>query len=306
MRRADREGRQARLLRLGRRRRRRADASRTGCASAARRSTTPTASSASTQADATDWFAMWARHARQQAPASPADVQALDQLNIETSMVTLGQGGDRLRPLEPDRRLPGASTRTPLAMVPYPTRRARRRARPLPQAVDVLQRLRRRPAMPEEAAKFISFFVNDPEAAEVLGVERGMPESAAVRDALAPHARRARPGRDRLHRRASATSPGRCRRRRRPGAGEIDASLLKRVNEEVAFGASTPEDAAPSLRRRGHRTSSPARLSRWPRAARRRQSAPAAAGAAGIRSVRLARPGLGRERRRATCSCCPG
>ena len=39
--------------------------------------------------------------------------------------------------------------------------------------------------VPVEAAKFVSYFINDPAATEVLGVERGVPESAAVREALA-------------------------------------------------------------------------------------------------------------------------
>ena len=38
--------------------------------------------------------------------------------------------------------------------------------------------------VPVEAAQFVSYFINDPAATEVLGVERGVPESAAVREAL--------------------------------------------------------------------------------------------------------------------------
>lgn len=39
---------------------------------------------------------------------------------------------------------------------------------------------------PKAAAEFINFFVNDPASAKVLGVERGVPASASVRQALTP------------------------------------------------------------------------------------------------------------------------
>ena len=39
---------------------------------------------------------------------------------------------------------------------------------------------------PEEAAKFINFFVNDVEAGKILGVERGVPMSPTVREAILP------------------------------------------------------------------------------------------------------------------------
>ena len=38
----------------------------------------------------------------------------------------------------------------------------------------------------EAAAAYLSFFVNDPEAGKVLGVERGIPCVSAVRDVVAP------------------------------------------------------------------------------------------------------------------------
>jgi multiple sugar transport system substrate-binding protein len=92
------------------------------------------------------------------------------------------------------------------------------------------------------AADFISFFVNDIEAGKILGVERGVPCSAAVRDAVAPTL-------DEQNQVAlnfvanlgdllgplPASPPA--------AAGEIDQSLLDVVADEVAFGSRTPEDA---------------------------------------------------------------
>jgi multiple sugar transport system substrate-binding protein len=94
----------------------------------------------------------------------------------------------------------------------------------------------------ETAADFISFFVNDVEAGKILQVERGIPCSAAVRDAVAPLL-------DEQNQIAlnfvsslgdllgplPASPPN--------AAGEIDQSLIDVLADEVAFGARTPEDA---------------------------------------------------------------
>ncbi len=97
-------------------------------------------------------------------------------------------------------------------------------------------------AQKEAAADFINFFVNDLEAGKILGVERGVPCSAAVRAAVTPTL-------DEQNQIALnfvanlgdligplPPSPP-------PAAGEIDQSLIEVVAEEVAFGARTPEDA---------------------------------------------------------------
>jgi multiple sugar transport system substrate-binding protein len=39
---------------------------------------------------------------------------------------------------------------------------------------------------PEIAAAYINFFVNDPKAGEILGVERGVPMSQGIREAILP------------------------------------------------------------------------------------------------------------------------
>jgi multiple sugar transport system substrate-binding protein len=96
----------------------------------------------------------------------------------------------------------------------------------------------------EAAAEFLSFFVNDPEAAGVLGVERGIPCSAGVREAISP----ALSAQDQIALNFVANlgdllgplppSPP-------AAAGEIDISLLRTLSQEVAFGARSPEDAGP-------------------------------------------------------------
>jgi multiple sugar transport system substrate-binding protein len=95
----------------------------------------------------------------------------------------------------------------------------------------------------EEAAKFVSFFVNDIEAGKILGVERGIPCSKAVRDAITPT----------LDEQSQValnfvSSLGDLLGPLPPpppnAAGEIDTSLFRTLGQEVGFGGRTPEDAA--------------------------------------------------------------
>ena len=92
------------------------------------------------------------------------------------------------------------------------------------------------------AAAFINFCITDPEAGKVLGVERGIPCSAAVRDAIAPTLDEqsqialnfvANLG-DLLG--PLPSSPPNA-------AGEIDTSLLRVLSQEVAFGGRSAQDA---------------------------------------------------------------
>ena len=94
----------------------------------------------------------------------------------------------------------------------------------------------------EAAAAFLSYFVNDVEAGKVLGVERGIPCSAAVREAVAPTLSE----QDQISLNFVANlgdlvgplppSPP-------AAAGEIDTSLLRVLSQEVAFGGRSAEDA---------------------------------------------------------------
>jgi multiple sugar transport system substrate-binding protein len=192
-------------------------------------------------ADATEWFAMW-QAMRDSGACVPADLQALDQLNIETSMVSLGHAGVSFAHTNQIVGYQGLSE-TPLVMIPYPTggegSQPGQYLKP-----SMFFSAYAKTGVPAEAAKFVNYFINDPAATEVLGVERGVPESAKVRDEL----------KNTLDELSKAQidfietlgdlagplpppPPG--------GAGEI-AFLLKRVNEEVGFGT-PPEQGAEAL-----------------------------------------------------------
>ena len=101
-------------------------------------------------------------------------------------------------------------------------------------------------AQKEAAAKFLNFFVTDKDASLLLGVERGIPCSKAVRENLAPTL-------DEQSQIAlnfvSNLGPllGKLPPSPPAAAGEIDSSLFRTLSQEVAFGAKTPEVAGPEL-----------------------------------------------------------
>jgi multiple sugar transport system substrate-binding protein len=191
--------------------------------------------------DATDWFAMW-QAMRDSGACVPADLQALDQLNIETSMVSLGHAAVAFAHTNQIVGYQGIN-QSPLVMVPYPT-----------GGEGSQPGQYRKPSMffsayantgvPVEAAKFVSYFINDPAATEVLGVERGVPESAAVREALSNTLDELGKAQidfiENLGDLAGPLPPPPP-----AGAGEIQFAL-KRINEEVGFGTA-PEQGAETL-----------------------------------------------------------
>ena len=172
-------------------------------------------------------------------------------------MITLGKAAIDLRQLEPADRLPGGQ-QDKLDDDQLPAHRGGRWRRPLPQAQPVLVDRRRRRRQIEEAASSSSASSSTIlEAGKILGVERGIPCSAAVRDALAPTldaqsqialnfvVQPRRPARP-----AAAVPAGR-RRRNRPVAA-------RRTQPRKSPSAQrTPEDAGRSSSRKPP-TSSPA------------------------------------------------
>lgn len=191
----------------------------------------------------TEWFQLWA-DMRADGICVSAEDQALDTGPLENTMLALGKAA--IIPSNSN-QLVGhqAINQDRLTISSYPR-----------IAPGVGGGHYRKPSMffsvggsaanKEAAAEFLSFFVNDFEAAQVLGVERGIPCSASVREALAPS----------LDEQSQIAlnfvadlgdligplppSPP-------AAAGEIDISLLRTMSQEVAFGATTPEAAGPAF-----------------------------------------------------------
>jgi multiple sugar transport system substrate-binding protein len=94
-----------------------------------------------------------------------------------------------------------------------------------------------------EAAKIINFISTNPEAAAALGVERGVPPSAAMRAALLPNAdEMAKAQIDYIALLADRVSP--LPLPPPAGAGEIEQQLLRRTYESISIGGTRVPDAA--------------------------------------------------------------
>jgi multiple sugar transport system substrate-binding protein len=188
-----------------------------------------------------EWFTMWNQF-RDAGVIVAAEDQALDTGPLETTMLVTGKSA--LMPSNSN-QLVGyqALVKDSLNMCGYPR-----------LAAGVGGGHYRKPSMffsvggssanKEAAADFLNFFVTDPEAAKLLGVERGIPCSAAVRDVVAPTL-------DETNQIALnfVANLGDLLGPLPPpppaAAGEIDISLLRTLGQEVAFGARSPEDAGP-------------------------------------------------------------
>ncbi len=167
--------------------------------------------------DATEWFKMWSDF-RAAGICVSAEDQALDTNGpLENTMVALGNrvfddtngnGGGHYRKPSMFFSVGGSSTNK------------------------------------EAAARFVNFFVTDPEASKILGVERGIPCSAAVRNALAPTLdEQSQIALNFVANLGDLLGP--LPPSPPAAAGEIDISLLRVLSQEVGFGARTPEDAGP-------------------------------------------------------------
>jgi multiple sugar transport system substrate-binding protein len=95
-----------------------------------------------------------------------------------------------------------------------------------------------------EAAKYLSFFIDDLDAAKVLGIERGIPAAKHVRDAIAPTLS----PQDQISLNFVANLGDLLGPIPPPppsNAGEIDIDLLLKTSQQVAFGQMSAEDAGP-------------------------------------------------------------
>jgi multiple sugar transport system substrate-binding protein len=192
--------------------------------------------------DAGDWFAMWA-DMRKAGACVPADIQALDQLNIESNALTTGKAATAFAH---SNQFVGyqAVNKAKLSITSYP-----KVSKDSPSGhylkPSMLMSVAKGSAGVEAAAEFINFLVAVPEGVNILGVERGVPASESMRNQLSPklndvskamvdYIAEVTPGVGPL-----PPSPP-------PGAGEF-AFVLKRTSEEVAFGRMTPEEGGKRL-----------------------------------------------------------
>lgn len=194
------------------------------------------------EGDIIDWFAMWANLRAAGVVVLPED-QALDTGPLESKMITLRKAA--LVPANSNELVAyQAINQDTINISNFPR-----------IATDAPGGHYRKPSMffsisgtstkKQEAAEFLSYFVNNLEAAAVLGVERGIPCSASVREALVPSldaqsqvALSFVANLDSLIGELPPSPPA--------AAGEV-SSILNTLSQEVAFGLKSPEQAGPEL-----------------------------------------------------------
>lgn len=133
-------------------------------------------------ADATGWFELWAGMRASRA-CVPADVQALEQGPIDTSGLTLGHSATTFTLANQIGPQQAAITE---AVVPVPLPRLSADAAPghyLRPATRLS--VSAQTQFPEEAVALLAFLTGNPEAAKLLGADRGIPSSPRLAEAIA-------------------------------------------------------------------------------------------------------------------------
>ena len=211
--------------------------------------------------DIADWFDYWGRLRKMKA-CVPPEMQALDQLTVQTAMISQNKAAISFAHSNQFVAYQGIN-KDKLGMMPYPV-----------PAKDGKPGQYLKPSMlmsvsassknKDAAVAFVNYLVEDPAAAKILGVERGVPASEAMRKELAPTLDALGQADGRLHseadaegRPAAATAAERRRREQFPAAEGLPGSRLR----EDVFRRRRKE-----LRREG-RGQHQARLNRWARSA---------------------------------------
>ena len=192
--------------------------------------------------DAADWFTMWSKM-REAGACVPADVQALDQLNIETNPLTMGKAATAFAH---SNQFVGyqALNKAKLSVTSYP-----KISKDAPSGhylkPSMLMSVASGSQGIEAAVGFINFLVADPKGIDILGVERGVPASASMRDQLTPKLDEVSQSMVKFI--ADITPEvGDLPPAPPPGAGEL-AFVLTRTSQEVAFGNLTPAEGGERL-----------------------------------------------------------
>jgi multiple sugar transport system substrate-binding protein len=189
--------------------------------------------------DVGEWFAFW-QDLRKRGGCAAPDTQALDRGEIDSSLLSLGKAAIAFAH---SNQLVGfqAINKSKLGLSTYPD--GGPGAKPGQYLKPAMMwSVSAQSKQQEAAVKLVSFFVSDPEAGKLLGVERGVPPSDTVRQTVAPTL-------DELGRAMAdyitliSDKVGPLPPPPPRGAGEIQ-TVLRRVNEQVGFGRLTPADGA--------------------------------------------------------------
>ncbi|MFC4304413.1 ABC transporter substrate-binding protein [Cohnella boryungensis] len=130
--------------------------------------------------DMTGWYEMWERF-RQEGIIPPA-TKAAAYLEVSPDNSMLVEGKVAMSVIWSNQLVAfQGAMQDELQMIPLPTGGSEKGMWIQPSQFMAIGKDSKNP---EEAAMFISFFVNDPEATAILGSDRGIPGSSVVREAL--------------------------------------------------------------------------------------------------------------------------
>ncbi|WP_085027739.1 ABC transporter substrate-binding protein [Ensifer aridi] len=200
--------------------------------------------------EAKEWYAYW-EDLRKRGGTVAADVQTLDQNTIDTNCLALGYSAigmaysNQLIGYQLIMKSKLAIGMLPRAEKGGPSGHYYRPA--------LIWSIGATSEHGEEAARFISFFVNDVEAGKILGVERGVPMSPTVREAILPQLNPTEAEtvkyinalRDQV---GSYPAPAPL------GATEFDHRVFRPIADELAFERTSVADAAERLVSEGKAT----------------------------------------------------
>lgn len=199
---------------------------------------TPDGKAGFTADDVAAWFDLWDKF-RKAGAVAPADVGATNNGKVEEYEITRGLAAMSFVNSNQLVAFQGLS-KSKLAISVFPREKGGSSGHYIKpsQMMSVSSKSK----SPEEAAKLVNYMVTDPEGVKILGIERGVPCSAAARALLTPEVDDL--GRQQIE---FVAMLGKIAVPLPPpppkGAGEIE-NLLKRVADSVAFGKTSIKDGA--------------------------------------------------------------
>jgi multiple sugar transport system substrate-binding protein len=188
--------------------------------------------------DVNAWFDLWDKM-RKSGACAPAEVAALntgavDQYEISRGVAAMSYANsNQIVAFQ-------AINKSKLGMSLFPQEKGAKSGHYIKPAM--LMSVSARSRAPEDAAKVVNFMMNEAEGVKILGIERGVPGSAASQAALAPDLDDL--GKAQVNFVAETTKVAVPIPPPPPkGAGEIEV-LLRRVADSVAFGRASVKDGA--------------------------------------------------------------
>ncbi|HEY4202748.1 MAG TPA: ABC transporter substrate-binding protein [Devosiaceae bacterium] len=193
--------------------------------------------------DATAWFEMW-KDIRDRKACPPADIEALDLDTFETGMINTGYAATNFAFSS---NLTGYQSlnKEKLTLVPPPV-----------QEGDSKPGLYLKPSMlfavsatskfPKESIAYLNFLVKDPEATSIMGLERGVSVSPAVRANLAPKLSEGDAAMVDFIGSLPPEQLGALPPLPPKGAGE-GTQILTRISQEIGFGSTAPDAGGKQL-----------------------------------------------------------